>query len=143
MCVNFEGARAYCRWRGGDLPDEAQWEKAAGGGGRVFPWGDDWDPRRLNWGDPGESPDGHALSAPVGSYPAGAAPTGALDMAGNVWEWTRRLPGLGPQDPPLCQVIRGGGFAAARHAQRATKRVPYDASRGYPNVGWRCVYPMP
>jgi formylglycine-generating enzyme required for sulfatase activity len=138
VCLTFEQARRYCRWRGGDVPDEAQWERAAGGG--LFPWGEGWDGTRCNWGDDGAI-DGHTLTAPVGSFPDGASPYGVEDLVGNAWEWVVRLPELdGERDAGERQAIRGGGFAAAAHAQRVHKRASYDAVRGYPNVGFRCAY---
>jgi formylglycine-generating enzyme required for sulfatase activity len=133
VCVTFAQAEAYCAWAGGRVPTEVEWERAARGDDRrLFPWGDDWRPDALNWGDDGKV-DGALLTAPVGSYPGGASPFGALDMVGNVWEWARG-------DSP---VIRGGGFAAKPLAQRVTKRVRYDGARAYPNVGLRCVYAAP
>jgi formylglycine-generating enzyme required for sulfatase activity len=138
VCVTFEQARAFCRWRGGDLPEEAQWEKAAGGD-RLFPWGNEWDPERANWGDDGKV-DGYPLTSPVGSFPKGASPHGVQDLVGNVWEWAIRLPALDPPEAAGKQVIRGGGFAAPPHAQRVHKRVPYDPVGAYPNVGFRCAY---
>ena len=85
--VTWTGARAYCVWRGGDLPTEAQWEAAArGNGDRRFPWGDAPPDRERMVGG------GHvADSAPVGSRPKGASPFGVLDAAGNLAEWTRSL----------------------------------------------------
>ena len=75
-------ARSHSLFR---LPMEAEWEYAARGPeGRAYPWGDTFDPKRANI--VGES-DGYDDTAPVGSYPAGASWVGALDMAGNVWEW--------------------------------------------------------
>ena len=139
VCVTFGQARAFCLWRLGDLPDEAQWEKAAGGG-RLFPWGDRWEPTLLNWGDDGKV-DGFDLTSPVGSFPGGASPYGVQNMVGNVWEWAVRLPELDEAGASGKQAIRGGGFAAPPHAQRIHKRAPYDPARGYPNVGFRCVYP--
>ena len=84
--ITWDNAKAYCDWARVHLPTEAQWEKAARGtDGRFFPWGNIWDTSRLrcsknNVGDAGST-------APAGSIPSGSSPCGALDMAGNVWQW--------------------------------------------------------
>ena len=81
--VLWSQARDYCQWAGLQLPSEAQWElTAAGTDGRVFPWGNESASESLCNFNFSTGP------MPVGSYPDGASPYGAMDMAGNVWEWT-------------------------------------------------------
>ena len=89
VCVSWFEAVAYCRWLSKQtgiefrLPSEAEWEKAArGSNGLIYPWGNTWDASVVN-----SSESGLQKTTPVGSYPKGASPYGAMDMAGNVWEW--------------------------------------------------------
>ena len=84
--ITWQQARDYCKWAGGDLPSEAQWEKAARGeDGRIYPWGNKFDRRRL-WTS--KTDNGQASSTvAVGSFPTGSSPSGCLDMAGNVLQW--------------------------------------------------------
>jgi formylglycine-generating enzyme required for sulfatase activity len=116
--VTWADAAAYAKWAHGELPTEAQWEKAARGTeARKFPWGDSWDD------SPCANSVHEALSgtAPSGSFPAGASPYGCRDMAGNVWEWCkdwynretwRADHGADPQGPAegLFRVMRGGSW---------------------------------
>ena len=87
--VSWFEAVAYCRWLSKQvgiefrLPIEAEWEKAArGADGKIYPWGNTWEQGRCNSREAGLK-----RTTPVGKYPTGASPYGALDMAGNVWEW--------------------------------------------------------
>lgn len=86
--VTWYAAKAYCKWltkQGGKtfrLPTEIEWEWAAGGGNREYPWGNEkLDGTRAHYGGK------VGQTTPVGAYPAGVTPEGLMDMAGNVWEW--------------------------------------------------------
>lgn len=147
--VTWLEAEQYCEWRGGRLPSEAEWEKAArGDGARVYPWGDGFSTDLVNSGVAG---DPFERSSPVGSFPDGASPHGALDMAGNAWEWTAdwydpdtydARPVASPRGPHrgAHKVARGGSFRGSYSVNvRSAIRLPLAASTRRDDVGFRCV----
>ena len=84
--VSWHGAKAYCEHYHFRLPTTAEWQHAARGkDGRTYPWGEslDFESRANLAGDR----DGYRFWAPVDSFPEGASPSGAFNMAGNVYEW--------------------------------------------------------
>ncbi|MBN1922557.1 MAG: SUMF1/EgtB/PvdO family nonheme iron enzyme, partial [Anaerolineae bacterium] len=84
VLVTYEEAAAYCAWAGGRLPTQEEWERAARGiDGRSYPWGETFTPAHANTRESGVGG-----PTPVGVFVEGESPDGALDMAGNVWEWT-------------------------------------------------------
>jgi formylglycine-generating enzyme required for sulfatase activity len=95
VLVNWHDARAYCGWAGKRLPTESEWQLAVLGPAddeRPWPWGNDYDPARLNHGTllpPNyDDSDGYERTSPVGSFPRGASRYGLQDGFGNAWEWT-------------------------------------------------------
>ena len=100
--VNKLDAKTYASWIGKRLPTEEEWEKAARGtDGRVFPWGNQWNPLACRWNRSGASKGPWTSS--VGTHPTGVSPYGAMDMAGNVAEWCEAS--LGNSE---VSVIKGG-----------------------------------
>jgi formylglycine-generating enzyme required for sulfatase activity len=129
--VSLHDCEAYAEWVGRSIPTDEQWEKAARGeDGRDYPWGDDWRD------DCAVTPEGgYHADQPVGSLPQGASPYGALDMVGNVWEWTCS------QFDASRISLRGGAWDAKRGRERAncTYRSKTGATRTDGKLGFRCV----
>jgi formylglycine-generating enzyme required for sulfatase activity len=150
--VTWNDALAYARWAGVTLPTEAQWEKAARGDqGQRYPWGDGWDLDRL-WCS--SDRDVRTTAAPAGSYPEGASPCGALDMAGNVKQWCadyyspgypEHAPHRNPSGPEQSdrRAVRGSSFNEyydrAFVSSRREGEPPGDAVS---DTGFRCATPV-
>jgi len=145
--VSWDQAANYCKWIGGRLPTEAEWEYAARGPQRyIFPWGNERpDNTLLNYsGNVGDT-------TQVGTYQDGASWCGVLDMAGNAWEWVndwfsydyyKRSPPQNPIGPAAGEVhvLRGGAWNSNQYRVRMAQRDYYtDEWSPLHLVGFRCV----
>ncbi|HKQ08996.1 MAG TPA: bifunctional serine/threonine-protein kinase/formylglycine-generating enzyme family protein [Blastocatellia bacterium] len=143
--VTWDDARAYAQFRNKRLPTEAEWEYAARGQeNRIYPWGNEWDPKRSN-----SKADGRNKPVNVGSYTEGKSWCGAFDMAGNVFEWVadeaKNYPGSKAALPrgELLRVFRGGSFKDEKEYLKTFVRWTVQPSAHYDHLGFRCAKDIP
>ena len=166
--VNWYDAKAFCEFHKKRLPTEAEWEKASRGPrANLYPWGNEFDPQKANFGKRRES------TAPVDAYAEGVSPYGVHNMAGNVFEWVadwydpryyrRSQATVNPTGPENAvwlggtgtyvdrltvgekRVIRGGSWIAPEATLRTTHRFwnnPLNNSYGV-GLGFRCARTAP
>lgn len=148
--ITYDQAESYCKYMGGELPTEAQWEKAARGlDGRPYPWG-------------GAAPSCDVANSgncvrgteDVTLRPKGKSPYGALNMAGNVYEWVadwydalyyESSPSGDPPGPEegRFRVVRSSGYRGTPEQLLAYAR-SYASPRDHrPDLGFRCVVSNP
>jgi formylglycine-generating enzyme required for sulfatase activity len=157
--VSWKDVVAYATWLATQtgqpwrLPSEAEWEKAARWDpatrtSRIYPWGDNFDTSRANTRESGKK-----TTTPVGTYPSGASPCGAQDMAGNVWEWTsshykpypyNASDGRETLTSTENRVLRGGSCVSIPRNSRAAYRSIYHPDYAfYFVVGVRLAWAVP
>lgn len=160
--ISWGDSLAFATWASGRLPTEAEWEYAARGPQSLtYPWGNVFEGRWLNfcdvncrfdWADKSVD-DGYELTAPVATYPEGDTWIGAVDMAGNVWEWVNdwyegdyyeRSPNANPPGPRTgdAKVLRGGSWLNGGWDSRSAFRLNFYAAYWASNIGFRVVEPV-
>jgi formylglycine-generating enzyme required for sulfatase activity len=137
--VLWTEAQQFCAWRTGGigaLPTEDQWEAAARGPeGWTYPWGNGWEAGRANADSKSDS------LTPVGRYPSGRSPVGAVDMVGNAWEWVDAQE-LGPPGD-VRHIAKGGAFNTKPPFATTYFRsaLPDDRTKIW-LTGFRCARPL-
>ena len=154
--ISWNEAQTVCSWLGGQLPNEAEWEYAASGPiHRLYPWGSVAADCELAIMSNGTYGCGQNRTWDVGSKPKGASYVGAMDMAGNVWEWVEDCyhdnyngaPVNGNAWTDECSgvnhMIRGGSFGNGAHYLRSTERYFRAPSTRTSSIGARCLLRLP
>ena len=135
VLVTWDEADRYCAWRGEmagvrrRLPSAAEFEKAArGDGGVAYPWGNAFDPMKLNSADAGPKD-----TMPVGSFTTGASPYGVLELAGNVAQWTATPGDRGTM------MVKGSAWDEHAGVGRGAGGDARRTSVRHVGIGFRCA----
>jgi serine/threonine-protein kinase len=140
--ISAGDAEAYCEWLndavgpGHRLPSEIEWEKAArGADGRLFVWGDRWDPSFCRMAN---SRAGVPQHGPIDDFPADVSPYGIEAMAGGVTEWTSST-----VEGADLRIVKGGNWASGPTECRASSRLAQSFDRVLPSLGFRVARSAP
>lgn len=154
VAVTWYEADAYCRWSGGSLPTEAQWERAScASSGAKYAWGDAEDFAAVWYGAGKFGQIESVATQPAGTQATNLrSPLGLLHTAGNVWEWTAdaydaRYYGDAPATDPVnlaerpWRTLRGGSYMNLPSYCTCTHREPSAPDAVRLTTGFRCAYP--
>lgn len=145
--VSWYAAEAFCKWSGGSLPTQEQWQAAAHTAEAPYPWGipDPHGPPPVNHCDKSCKkahrgminlpvyPDGFPQTSPVNAFPGGATREGVLNLSGNVWEWTLTVSGD--------KGVTLGGSYLATFEECTTDIESWELkTNGTPDGGFRCIW---
>lgn len=141
--ISYDKALAFAEWWNKTIPTEDQWEYAARGSkGFHFPWGNEWNPEEEIKLDEESKKCNTSLTgtdglAPVNKYKNGKSPFDCFNMAGMVWEWTSTP--VKVVDKATQKIVKGGSWSLMGISPWMWYRFNYDGSKGFMNVGFRCV----